>query len=163
MDATYINPALKAIVNVMEKMAQLHPERHQARVKQNDMAIGDVSSIIEMKGASGSGSVSVTFPDIVLRSLGKRMLPPGMPVSDEMLHDLTGEMANMIAGGMKGELEDAGLKFNISLPKIFAGSPHKLEHNSSSPVIMLPFNCEIGPFFVEITFTPAATNTPVEN
>lgn len=158
MDATYLNPALKAILNVMEKMAHLHPERDQARIKQNNVAIGDVSSVIEMKGESGTGSVSVSFPDIVIKNLAKRMLPPGMPLGNEILRDLTGEMGNMIAGGMKGELENAGLKFNISLPKIISGSPHHIDHNSPSPVLMLPFNCEIGPFFVEITF--ADGNTP---
>lgn len=154
MDATYINPALNAIVNVMAKMAHLQPEKDQVSIKRNSISLGDVSSVISMQGESGKGSVAVSFPDNVIRVIAHRMLPPGMELNDEILHDLTGEMANMIAGGMKGELESVGLKYNISLPQIIHGSPHSIVHDCKTPIILLSFITEVGPFFVEITFKP---------
>ena len=152
MDATYINPALHAIVNILEKMAHFIPERGDICLKSNHMAYGDVTSIIEMEGESGKGSVAISFPQNVIHFIAERMLPPGMTLSDEILQDLTGELSNMIAGNMKGELEKAKLKYNISLPKILTGTPHALTHGINSPVIMLSFNTEVGPFYVEITF-----------
>ena len=152
MDATYVNPALHAILNILDKMAHIMPERGDIKLKINHMAYGDVTSIIEMEGESGIGSVAVSFPQNVIRFIAERMLPPGMPLSDEMLQDLTGELSNMIAGSMKGELEQAGLKYNISLPKILTGTPHVLSHNCKSPIIMLSFNTEAGPFYVEVAF-----------
>jgi len=160
MDATYINPALNAIINVLSKMAQLTPERNDVQVKANQMAYGDVTSIISMEGESGKGSVAVSFPHNVIRFIAERMLPPGMPLSEEMLQDLTGELANMLAGGMKGELESSGLKYNISLPEIITGTPHKLSHKIESPVILLSFNTDVGPFFVEVTFLDEIENPP---
>ena len=153
MHTTYVNPALKAILNVMDTMAHLQPRRDRPLVKRNNIAVGDVSSVIAMQGVSGQGSVSVSFPELVIRDLGKRMLPPGVELTAGLLQDLTGEMTNMIAGGMKGELESAGLRFDISLPKIISGRPHKIEHSCNAPVLLLPFHSEIGPFYVEITFS----------
>jgi len=161
MDATYINPALHAIINVLEKMAKLMPERDDVQVKSNHMAYGDVTSVIAMEGESGKGSVAVSFPKNVIQFIAERMLPPGMPLSEEMLHDLTGELGNMLAGGMKGELENAGLKYNISLPEVITGTPHILSHNLDSPVILLSFNTDVGPFYVEVTFLNEV-NTPPE-
>lgn len=157
MDATYINPALNSIVNVLTKMACVHPERQKAQIKTSEVALGDMSSLINMEGSGGKGSVAISFSRPVIEAVAKLMLPPGLPFSDDILKDLTGELSNMIAGGMKAELEDHGLKFDISLPQISFGEAHKLLHNSSSPVILLPFSTELGSFYVELSFTESDT------
>lgn len=152
MDATYINPALNAIIKVLTQMAHMQPKKESVALKTNTLARGDVSSIIDLEGESGKGSVAISFPQNVLNVIAGNMLPPGMPLSNEILEDLTGELANMLAGGMKGELEEHGLKYNISLPAVVKGSPHSVVHKVKAPVIMISFTTEVGPFFVEVAF-----------
>lgn len=152
MDTTYINPALEAIVEVMKTMAHQELTRGEIILKQNDLAFGEVSSVINMDGESGQGTIAVSFPLVVIMKLANIMLPPDTPRNNEMIRDLTGEMANMFAGSMKAKLEENQLKFNISLPAILAGKPHHIKHLNNQAAIFIPFSCEIGSFFVEICF-----------
>ena len=152
MDANYVNPALNAIVHIFEQTSQLKPERDKVFIKANNIALSDVSSIIKMEGEAGKGSVAISFPQNVIRVIAQRMLPPGMELSDEIVKDLTGELSNMLAGGMKAELEEAGLQYNISLPEVLSGNPHTILHLENSPVILISFKTEVGPFYVELTF-----------
>ena len=151
MDAKYINPALNAIVKVMKIMAQQDVERGEILVKKNDLAFGEVSSLITLEGKSGKGSISVSYPIDVIMNIAKIMLPPDAPRDNAMIKDLTGEMSNMIAGATKQELEDTGLYFDISLPNISAGKPHHLNHVCPN-TIFVPFTASVGAFFVEFCF-----------
>jgi chemotaxis protein CheX len=153
MDAAYFNPILNSIVKVMKTMVHQDMDRGEVIAKRNNLAFGEVSSLISLKGSSGLGSIAVSFPLDVIRNIAKIMLPPDSELNNEMIRDLTGEMGNMFAGGAKSEMEDAGYDFDISLPQIFAGKPHYIKHVSNEPVVFIPFTSEIGTFFVEICFT----------
>ena len=156
MDAKYINPALNAIVNVMKMMVHQDIERGEILVKNNDLAFGEVSSLIRLEGKSGIGSMSVSYPLDVIMNIANIMLPPDSPRDNAMIKDLTGEMSNMIAGSTKTELENIGLHFDISLPQISAGKPHHLKHVCPS-TIFIPFTAPVGAFFVEFCFVDQDT------
>jgi len=153
MVATYLNPVLTAIVRVMEEMAQLSCKPDKPRRKTNNIAMGDMSSVIELKGMNGHGSVSVSFPRIVINALGKNILHSETSLNDDDQKDLVGEVANMIAGRVKGELGKKGLRLGISIPEILAGRPHRINHKSEATVFLLPFFTDVGPFYVEMSFT----------
>lgn len=152
MVAIYLNPVLKAIVQVIEETAELSCKPHKPRKKTNNIAMGDISSIIEMKGKQGQGSVSVSFPNIVVDSLSRSMFQSDESLSDEDKKDLVGELANMIAGRVKGELGSRRLQLSISTPEILTGRPHRINHTGDAPVFLLAFFTAVGPFYVELSF-----------
>ena len=47
--------------------------------------------------------------------------------SDEEIHDVIGELSNMIGGDLKSRLCDAGLECQLSIPSTTAGSNFKIE------------------------------------
>jgi len=150
MNSTYVTPVINAILNVMRTMAQLEVEPGKYMIRTNNKAMGDISSIIDLEGPGGKGSVSVSFPEHVIKQIADVMLPPGTPRDTAMLKDLTGELANMFAGGAKAELEKKQLKMNISLPRIYSGDNHILKFAVNAKTIMVPYSTPLGPFFIDV-------------
>jgi len=66
-----------------------------------------------------------------------------------MVIDLVGELANMVLGGAKSELENAGYVFRLSLPTIKLGSDYLIAHKTNAPIIVLPFTMPEGEFVIE--------------
>ena len=48
--------------------------------------------------------------------------------SDEEVHDVIGELCNMICGDLKSRLCDEGLTCELSIPSITTGNEFKIEH-----------------------------------
>ena len=150
MNSTYVTPVINSILNVMRTMAQLEVEPGKYMIRTNQKAMGDISSIIDLEGPGGKGSVSVSFPEHVIKQIADVMMPPGTPRDIAMLKDLTGELANMFAGGAKAELEKKQLKMNISLPRIYAGDNHILKFAVNAKIVMVPYSTPFGPFFIDV-------------
>lgn len=70
--------------------------------------IGDLCGKLVIKGDAG-----------VFRSLGEVIF--GMAVDGDMLTSLTGELGNMIAGGMSTHIAEKGMKTDITSPTIMQG------------------------------------------
>jgi chemotaxis protein CheX len=80
------------------------------------------------------------------------MLPSEITTIDGMVIDLVGELANMVLGSAKGELENGGYLFQLSLPTIIFGSDYLIAHKINAPIIRLPFTMPEGDFMVELGF-----------
>jgi len=103
-----------------------------------------------MVGRKGNASVAITFSEPAILQIAKNMLP-GCEITkiDGMVIDLVGELANMVLGGAKSELENGGYFFQLSLPTIILGSDYLIAHKTSAPIIVLPFSMPEGGFTVE--------------
>ena len=152
MQAKFINPVLTSMVNVLTTMAKLSPTPGKPRLKQDNTALGVVTGLMAMEGSQAKGSLAISFPKKVILDINLRMLHQEKTEVDEMVQDLTGEIANMVIGGAKKILLDQGYDFGLSLPSIVLGNNHLIEHPYRGPKILLPFTCEPGDFYVEICF-----------
>ena len=47
------------------------------------------------------------------------------------------------------ELEQKGYAFEMAIPTIVSGKSHSIGHVTDYPIIVVPFDTEAGPFFVE--------------
>ena len=133
-------------------MANLQPTAGKPALKSDDHAQGVVTGIIDLKGKETSGSVAISFSKPVVLDIAKRMLRMETTEVNDMVKDLVGEIANMMAGGAKAILQDKGFDFDLTLPSVFAGEGHQVKHSVQGPIIVLPFNTDSGDFFVEMCF-----------
>ena len=102
-----------------------------------DLADGDAQADIDGERIVGSvgfagkavGSVSIQVNEAFARSITAAML--GMEEDeiegDEEVHDVIGELSNMIGGDLKSRLCDGGLDCELSIPSIITGSDFKTE------------------------------------
>lgn len=91
----------------------------------------DGKRIVGTVGFAGKvlGNVSIHVNEAFARSITAAML--GMELDeiegDEEVHDVIGELSNMIGGDLKSRLCDAALDCELSIPSITSGSDFKVE------------------------------------
>lgn len=75
------------------------------------------------------GNVNVHLNDRFARAISAAML--GMSLDDiggdEEVHDVIGELCNMVGGNLKSRLCDSGFACELSIPSITAGSDFRIE------------------------------------
>jgi chemotaxis protein CheX len=140
------------MVNVLSTMAQVQPKPGKPTLKKDDNALGVVTGVIAMEGPQAKGSLAISFPKAVILDIHRRMLHEEKTEVDDMVKDLTGELANMVLGGAKGLLEKEGFNFGLTLPTVQVGEGHVVQHPYKGPKILLPFTVDAGEFYVEICF-----------
>ena len=120
----FISGAMNEVFDTMLSMdIELADGGVQANV-QGERIVGSV-------GFAGKavGSVSIQVNDAFARSITAAML--GMELDeiegDEDVHDVIGELSNMVGGDLKSRLCDGGLDCELSIPSIITGSDFKTE------------------------------------
>ena len=87
---------------------------------------------------------------IVVGGLGVGLLLLGLLLDDVL--DAVGELANMIAGQAKAELEEFDL--SVSLPNVVTGKDHVVRFPSKSAPICVPYDTDLGPLLLEVGLEP---------
>jgi chemotaxis protein CheX len=130
-------------------MAAMSPVRGTPYLKKDKKIECDISGTIGVAGEA-TGSVTVNFPERVALKMVENMLGIKIDTLNADVKDAVGEIANMIAGGAKGELIQKGLSFKIALPVVCTGKGHSTNHPKDVPCIVIPFQLEEGDFNVEV-------------
>jgi chemotaxis protein CheX len=151
MDAKYINPFVVAMVNSLETMLNITPERGQPYLKKEGQTQGDISAIIGFAGPAVTGSVALSLPTPVALKFYSLMMGEKVYRITNDVQDTVGELANIIAGGAKAELSKEGITFNISIPTVVVGPGHTISHRNDIPVMVIPFEIGKHRFVLEVT------------
>jgi len=151
MDVNFINPVLRSMQNILSTMVHIETKVGSPRIKDKAEIIPgkNVSGLMSMIGRKGIASIAITFPEPVILQIAKKMLPVPPSSIDGNIIDLVGELANMVLGGAKSELENGGYFFKLSLPTIILGTDYLIAHKTNVPIILLPFSIPEGDFFIE--------------
>lgn len=152
MNADFVNPFLSAFVNVLSTMAMTQLQPTKARLKKDEVARGDVSGLIGMVGPQTRGSFSVSFEEQMALEVMYRMLGEKPEQVNEEVTDMVGEITNMVTGGAKKILAEKGYEFDMATPVVVSGKGHTLTHKSEGPVVIMPFESDVGRAHIEICF-----------
>jgi chemotaxis protein CheX len=153
MDNKYIDPINQATLEVLSTMANLDARLGTPSIKKDAKAIGDITGVMSLIGDKAKGSIAITFTKPVASDIMRRMLGTEINEIDEIAMDLTGEIANMVAGVTIRLLEGKGYNFSISLPTVIAGKDQVVIHKFDGLKTVLPFSTDSGNFFVEFCFS----------
>jgi chemotaxis protein CheX len=138
VDVAFINPFIQATKNVFDTMVFLKIEIGKPILKEQSNHRADISGSIGLAGAT-HGVTVVAFTEEVACKVSAKMLGEEPHEMDETVHDSIGEIANMIAGGAKGILQEKGLDFKIALPSVTVGKDHQLSYPEGVPCVVVPF------------------------
>ncbi len=149
MRAEILNPFIAATVDVLTTMAGIDPRRGSPSVKTENGASFDVSGLVGLSGQV-KGFVVLSFRESAVLHVVSGFL--GEPVGEvnEHVRDAVGELTNMVAGGAKRALADAGYELKISVPSVVVGANHTITRPSGVPCFEIPFETDAGPFSVEL-------------
>jgi chemotaxis protein CheX len=149
MNVQFINPFLEATTDVLKTMAMLEPTAGNPYLKKGNQAKGDVSGIIGMTG-SARGSLALSFSKNSILKIVSNMLGENYTMINNEVQDAVGEITNMISGVARKKMESQGFNISAAIPTVVAGKDHAILHVLGGPSIIIPFETENGPFFIDV-------------
>ena len=139
-----------AINEVFDKMLSMNVEVIDADSQENideNKIVGSVSFTGEVMG-----SMSIHVSDAFAHLITASML--GMELDEiegeDEVHDVIGELSNMIGGNLKSYFCDSGLPCALSIPSITSGSDFKIESVGWMRSETLTFRHQQHTAFVEV-------------
>ncbi len=152
MKAGFVNPFLKATVNVLSTMAMLTPEPGKPNLKMGEVTKGDITGVIGLTGDK-EGSLAVSFSTSCALKIVENILGEKHEELNDEVADAVGELTNMISGDARSQLQQMGYAFKAAVPSVIRGKGHTVKHISKGPTLVIPFTTDSGDFFVEASFS----------
>ncbi len=112
------------------------------------------SNISSMIGLAGElkGLLAVHCPRRVALAVSGAMLGMEMEEIDDDVKDALGEIANMVAGGLKTSLLEAGRNVELAIPTTVVGNSIRTSGFSGASTLVVPFRVPDGRFAVELNY-----------
>lgn len=150
MNAEIINPFINATMNVVATMAGIQPKPGKPSLKKASASSMDYTGMVGLAGDSAKGSFAVCFSQACIEQIVRGMLGDEIEDLEQDIKDAVGEISNMISGGARAELEQKGYNFEMAVPTMITGKGHQIFQLTDTPVLMVPFSTDSGPFTVEV-------------
>jgi len=147
MNVAYINPFVHSTATVFETMLGVKLTRGQVYLKTGDVATYGVSAILGLSGKAKGTVVLSLNPETACR-MAEALLGERPEDINPVAVDAVGEVANMIAGGAKAQLEQLDLRMTV--PTIIIGDSFRIEFPSRIPPVCIPFESPFGALTVEV-------------
>ena len=147
MDVSFMNPFIQATIDTFRTMMEIDLKTGNPILRENAHHTFDVSGVIGLSGEA-QGVISISFPKVLALKVASKMFGEEIKIIGPELTDSIGEIANIIAGNAKQYLSQ--YKLSISLPNVVIGKNHRIEVQSGVKTIVIPLNCSLGDFVIEI-------------
>lgn len=145
----FVRPFIEATHSVITSMLASQCEVGEAQPVKNGHRMFEVTSVIGLTG-SVTGALSFSIPAVGARKIFERMTGIESDTVDEMVRDAIGEMANMIAGCGKKQLES--LELLLGLPQVIMGSEYVVFSPRWSRHLWFPIRTDFSDCTVDIGF-----------
>ncbi len=149
MKAEILNPFIQATGEALRTMAGIDPVRGAPRLKGREDTSYDVSGIVGLTGQV-QGFVVLSFGEAAALDVVRHFCGERVTSIDERVKDAVAELANIVAGGAKRVLSDAGYSLRISIPSVVVGKSHVISRPRGVPCFEIPFSIQAGAFGVEL-------------
>ncbi|MBN2476816.1 MAG: chemotaxis protein CheX [Pirellulales bacterium] len=157
MKVEYINPFITSVISVFDTMLSTELVRGQPFSKGSHTPEHDISGMIGLSGKA-KGTVVLSLSRATALSATEVLLGQRPLAIDEDVVDAVGELANMIAGGAKAQLEQLALR--VSLPTVITGKNLSVDFPSSVSPVCIPFDCPLGDVTVEVGLVDQPASVP---
>lgn len=152
MRAEYINPFLSSLSNAFSTMLGCQVKRGSLRLKDGSSTVHEISGIIGLSGkAVGMVVLSLSEP-LALKAASTMLMTESTEIDADVI-DAVGELANVVAGAAKAELEEYQL--SVSLPSVITGRDHDVRFPSNVTPICIPCETDWGPLVLEVGLVDA--------
>lgn len=154
MKVEYINPFIESVHELFSTMFECEATRGDVGVCREVPPSRDIVAIITLSGPA-RGIVALSFPVKTALAMVGRMLGTEMHIIDDAVWDGLAELVNIVAGGAKAKfVRGEGRPIQLSLPTVVRGHSYAVDHPSNSAWLEVPFESDLGPFSLRVTFEP---------
>lgn len=148
MQVKYINPFLRASVNLFKDHLGIQLSHDAPFVNHEPQNLLEVSGIIGLAGET-VGAVVLSFQRETALQVVSRLAGKEYPALGREVLDGVGELVNIIAGNAKKDLLD--FRISISLPGVITGNQYQIKWPEGVPVVTIPFHSPMGDFWVSVS------------
>lgn len=145
-----LNPIIGSVNRTFESMLGTTPRRVGLEVKNPNTPKYPLSAIIALTGKMSGTIIFSVSKEAALGILSRLLFDEAEEITPDVC-DAVGEIANMIAGSAKADLEN--LNLTLSIPNMVLGEDYEVHY---PPEVTLPmcitFESDIGPFSIEFGF-----------
>jgi len=149
VDANIINPFISSTMNVLTTMASVNPTAGKPTVKPDNKSWGVVTGIIGLASNKIRGTMILSFDEPSILKIVNNMLGENYTAINDEIVDAVGELTNMICGGVKKQLGDLGMLFDLATPLMLVGQGVELKSLTKAPIISIAFEIPEGKFVIE--------------
>lgn len=112
------------------------------------------SNLTSMIGLAGGlrGVLAVHCPEEAAKGIAGAMLGMEIEALDEDVKDAIGEIANMVAGGLKTALSSDGIDTELAIPTTAIGKSIRTSGLSGATRFIIPFSTPAGNFGIELKY-----------
>lgn len=150
-DVRIVNYFLAAAMHVIKTMARMESEPGKPFLKKDDLALGDVSAVIDISGAA-EGSMALSFEEECIKAIVSNLFGEPVKEINNDVRDAVGELTNVICGDARRRIAEKDIVLQAGIPTIVAGKDHIISHPYDGPRLAIRFTTSSGRFAVEITF-----------
>lgn len=152
MDIVMTHALLESLFTIFSTMVNLEIRPGVPEAKQDNIAKGEVSSLIGMQAADASGSVALTLTLPTIREISRHLMGHEITTAGKDAADLAGELCNMLVGGAKRILSERGHDFDMQRPQLLMGEGHEIVHHYAGQTVLLPVQINNAEFYIELNF-----------
>ncbi len=136
----YVSGHLEAVFDTMLSLKALHQDGNATK----DFPGERVTGMVGMAGEAVTGQVylHLTAPFSVRATAAMLGLAPTEISGDAEVNDVIGEVTNMLAGGLKSWLCDAGAACALTTPAVIRGHSFTVTPKPDVQLILINFECE---------------------
>ncbi len=131
-------------------------------VRRNESFRNTISGMIGMAGVY-KGVLAVHAPNPVAMAITGALLGMEVPEINEDVKDAIGEIANMLAGNVKGSLSANSQDIKLSIPSTICGGEYRMDCHPDGEAVIIPFTVADGEFLVELYIQQQLSNPTEEN
>ncbi|MAT68370.1 MAG: chemotaxis protein CheX [Planctomycetaceae bacterium] len=147
MQAEHINPFLRSLANTFTMMFDCEVRRGPLGVTTGGSRKYPISGVIGLSGRAVGTVVINLSEEVALKAASALMLTELTEVDDDVI-DAVGELANIVAGAAKAELEE--FELSVSLPNVVIGKGHEIRFPTNAKPICVPYDTDFGPLLLEV-------------
>lgn len=159
----FSRPFVDACKNIFTTMVGCELEPQKPQLKNDNSSRGDITAVIGLSGdlekagkkASYRAMLVLSFPYETYFKVASAMLSETYTTYHPDIHDLGGEIVNMIMGNAKRDLKNLGYSSSMAIPSLIEGKGHSIKYPEGTTVVLIPFNSPHGPLFMELCYTIA--------
>lgn len=152
LDVNFINPFLISTQKVFKIQCFMEavPQKPFIKKPTDPLLLGDISGIISISSEAFNGTLAISLSEKLFCKIGTAMLGENITVINEGNVDLVGELANIVLGQAKLELNKIGYSIQMALPSCVWGKDHKIKHYGGGVCVVIPYQTSEGLFYTEI-------------
>lgn len=151
LDVDFINPFIDSSMNTLNSLCGANEIKALKPYMLGDEKLEiDISGTLSITSPYFKGNIAISFDNKVYKELISRMLEESIGEVDLNNQDGAAEIINIIFGQTKAVLNQRGYSLQRAIPSVVRGYGHKIAQSSKVPVLLVPFNSEVGRFWMQI-------------